>query len=437
MLEELEIYTEAVRELARSFEPGLYSGTDASSIYVAAGALERSAAAIKSRAAGRVEESRIHERSGHRSAGELLAEQSGEPISGALSALEANRAANRHPAIGEALDSGELSFAQTKQIASAADRDPEEAQRLADEAKSSSFSDLRQSCEKVKVSSYSAEDEIRRYERIRGGRYVRTWVDHDGSGRMDARLTPDGLAIVKGAIEGLLPELEEFARAEGRTESRRSLMADALVAIANQASSGRSDAAGPGGTESSNEHTGGLRRSDPTGKNGRILLRIRVDLQAFLRGHASSGEICEIPGLGSIPVVLARDVLSDALLQLVIEDGVDVRTCVTDSRHISAALRVALEERDPTCCVPGCNATEGLEFHHFGTEFAKGGPTSLTNVARVCTHHHSLVTHKGWTLSGEPGNWRFDPPGTGPPGSGRGSDSAEQAPGHPVGSTLF
>ena len=443
VLKELKAHTRAVRKLAGGFEPGLYSGTDAASIYQAAAELETAAEAIKAMAAGRVDETRLHERSGHRSAGELLADRSGEPASQAISCIEADRAAKRHPAISEGLRQGDLSVAQAKKVASGADRDPTQAQRLVEEAKGSTFKDLERSCDDVKRNSCSQDDEIARYERIRRSRYLRTWADQDGAGRLDARLTPDALAVVKGAIEDLLPRVEEDARRDGRTEPRQALAADALVAMAKRTVPGTSPdgATVAGGTHETEENRSPRAGDNPQGHH-KVMLRIRVDLQALLRGHAEKGEICHIPGVGPVPVALAREVLGEALLQVVIEHGSDVTTCVTESRHIASAVRIALEERDPTCRAPGCNATEDLEFHHFRTDFADGGPTSMDNLARICPHHHRLVTNKGWRLSGGPGSWRFDPPGSGPPGSGPGSGYEEKGTGHdatgpPVGATLF
>jgi hypothetical protein len=55
----------------------------------------------------------------------------------------------------------------------------------------------------------------------------------------------------------------------------------------------------------------------------------------------------------------------------------------------------------------------GLENHHFVTDFAACGTTSLDNLARVCARHHDLITYRGFVLEGAPGRWRFRaPPGT-------------------------
>ncbi len=140
---------------------------------------------------------------------------------------------------------------------------------------------------------------------------------------------------------------------------------------------------------------------------GTTLVRIRVDLEALLRGHRIPGETCEIPGIASVPVKAVREILGDSLLELVLTKGKDVTTVYSDSRYIKKALRIALEERDQTCVVPDCAMSDPLEVDHWTTDYGKGGKTSLDNLARLCPYHHHQKTHRGWRLEGGPGAWRF------------------------------
>ena len=137
----------------------------------------------------------------------------------------------------------------------------------------------------------------------------------------------------------------------------------------------------------------------------------RVDLQALRRGSLGPGESCEIPGVGPVPLAVARELIGDCFLKFVISDGVDIRTVVHYGRVIPAHLKTALQFRDRCCVVPGCGRTFGLEYDHL-VEFAKGGPTSLDNLARLCGPHHGMKTHKGYRLSGGPGHWAWQAPGS-------------------------
>jgi len=80
---------------------------------------------------------------------------------------------------------------------------------------------------------------------------------------------------------------------------------------------------------------------------------VRVDVTPLLTGTTDPGEVCEIPGVGPVPVSHARRVLSHGLLELVIHDGTDVRRGVTRRRRRSAhrvrrGLRDLLREPDLT-----------------------------------------------------------------------------------------
>jgi hypothetical protein len=129
-----------------------------------------------------------------------------------------------------------------------------------------------------------------------------------------------------------------------------------------------------------------------------------------LRGRAEPGEICEIPGVGPVPVSVARAVLSHGLLELVLHDGKDVHAIVTKTRHVPEALKIAIEERDETCKVRGCDATEHLERHHT-EEYAEHHVTSYRVLGRLCPPHHDMVTHDGYTIEvHDDGTWTLHPP---------------------------
>jgi len=111
-----------------------------------------------------------------------------------------------------------------------------------------------------------------------------------------------------------------------------------------------------------------------------------------------------------VPLAVARTVLGDAFMKLVITDGVDVQMVCHAGRHVSSFIDTALEERDPVCVVPGCDVANFLERDHWREEFAEGGPTDLPNLCRLCKRHHGLKHNKGFTLRGGPGKWEWIAP---------------------------
>ena len=127
------------------------------------------------------------------------------------------------------------------------------------------------------------------------------------------------------------------------------------------------------------------------------MINIRVDIDALKRGRTQDGEICEIAGVGPIPVATATEYLGEAFLKLLVIDGVDIKTVAHMGRHIPAPLRTAVEERDRVCQVPTCDTTLGLEIDHI-KPFAEGGPASFENLVRLCRRHHHQKTHDGYRL---------------------------------------
>ncbi len=148
------------------------------------------------------------------------------------------------------------------------------------------------------------------------------------------------------------------------------------------------------------------------------MINIRVDIDALKRGRTEHGEICEIAGIGPIPVATATEYLGEAFLKLLVVDGVDIKTVAHMGRAIPAPLRTAVEERDRVCQVPTCDMSLGLEIDHI-KPFAEGGPASLENLVRLCKRHHLQKTHDGYRLerkeesplNGSKGTpWRGRPP---------------------------
>jgi hypothetical protein len=66
------------------------------------------------------------------------------------------------------------------------------------------------------------------------------------------------------------------------------------------------------------------------------------------------------------------------------------------TRTIPPALRRALHHRDRHCRFPGC----GIRFghgHHI-RHWAQGGPTTLSNLALLCSRHHRAVHEEGFQV---------------------------------------
>lgn len=381
-----------LREAVEALDVDRLSGGDAERLAGMFNSIERMAAAGKALAAARAATCGAWKRNGHRSAADWLGRMSGVGKHQAQRTLEAAERVAGQPDVDEAWRAGRLSPVQAEEISAAAAHAPEEAATLVEQAGSESLGGLRDACRNVRATAESAEDEHARYRRIHAGRYVRAWTDADGAGHLNARLTPDAYATVCSALGPFEDRVFEEARRAGRRGPFEAYAADALLAMAGATLSGDASSSGS---------SGGPAR--PT------TVIVRVDHSAFVRGHAAAGESCEIDGVGPIPVSTARAMSADAFLAAVVHDGIDISSVVHFGRQPTSHQRSALLVRDPTCVVPGCGISTGLEIDHVDP-WALTHTTRLDRIARLCAHHHHLKTYEGWTLTGSPGAWHFPSP---------------------------
>jgi hypothetical protein len=139
---------------------------------------------------------------------------------------------------------------------------------------------------------------------------------------------------------------------------------------------------------------------------------IRVDWAALRRGHTIEGDVCEIRGIGPIPVATARMLAADSIINVLFVDGVEVTRVAHSGRTVNAHQRSALRERTETCEVPWCDARENLEIDH-DEPWALSKTTSVDDLNVLCRFHHHQKTHNGYRLTGPPGDRRWHPPAEG------------------------
>jgi hypothetical protein len=380
-----------LRTTVTSLEPRTFDGDGAAELLKLFAEAERLAGAGKAMMARRVEETNLWRRDGARSPADWLAATTGSSVGSAVGTLETARRLEKLPTTAELRRQGKLSEAQTKEVAAAATARPDAEADLLRAAQREPVAALRQRCARVKAAA--ADDEAARHRRIHQERRLRHWNDADGAFRMDLRTTPEAGAVVLANLKPFCDRAFAAARAAGRREPSEAYAADALVAMAEAA--GRTGAAGSGG--------------DTSSPGPRAMVHVRVDHAALVRGHVEGDEVCEVPGVGPVPVATARAWAGDAILKALVTKGVDVVAVAHAGRTVTAAQRSALEERDPTCVVPGCAINKGLEIDHVDG-WAVTRTTTLERLARLCTWHHDLKTYWGYRLDGCAGSWRLVPP---------------------------
>jgi Domain of unknown function (DUF222) len=382
---------ERLRRVVRGLDPSLLDGGQARRLVEEFAAIERLAAAGKAIAMRRVEETRAWAESGSfRDAAAWLAATGGTSVGQARATVETAVLLGEFPDTEAALRGGELSEVQVNEVVSAARADPGAEGLLLDSARHDGIRGLKDQCARVKAAACADEDA--RYRAIHDARSLRHWRDVDGAGHIDVRGPADATARVMAALQPYERDLFRASRDAGRRERPDALAFDALMVVTGS--------------------PGGEREGEPA-----CSVVVRVDHTAFRRGHTESGEVCEVAGVGPVPVSVARRLSDDAIIKALIVDGDDVRAVAHLGRTVSAKLRTAVAEMYRECVVEGCHVNRHLEIDH-NVPIAEGGPTALWNLNRLCPFHHEYKHTHNLRLEGEGTRKRFVP-GCSPPPDGR------------------
>ncbi len=132
---------------------------------------------------------------------------------------------------------------------------------------------------------------------------------------------------------------------------------------------------------------------------------ILIDGIALARGYAAPGETCRIPKLGDVSVDWVRSILSDALVDVLVHNGVDITTYASATRYTPRPINVAVKVRDGfSCVVRDCHRNRRVERDH-RDEYAATHDTSYANLWRICPEDHDAKTHHGDRLERHDHDW--------------------------------
>ncbi len=401
-----------VEEFAAAFDADSLVPSEAERLVRDAAAVEHMAATVKALAAARAAEGGSWRREGVKSAAHQLARQTGTSVGRAREALDTGVRLKELPALSGAARRGEVSPSQAAPIADAASADPSAEERLLEKAKRASLGELRDECDRTKAAA--EPDDKARHAAIHRDRYLRKRRHADGSAGLEYRSTAEDVAGIWSIVQGHAKTVFDEARIAGRKESEAAYLADALKhAVAAGVQPGAVAATAPPPRADDGPETGASTSSAtepppspaPTGNGKRVRqpvptkVIVRIDWDAFVRGWRIGGEVCEIAGLGTVPVSVARAMVEsgDAFLAGVVTKGHDVVNVVHLGRRPTRFQQTALEWMSPTCTTLGCNATERLEVDH-REDWAKTKVTLLRWLEHHCRSCHDKKTRLGWAL---------------------------------------
>ena len=383
-------------DLVEGLVPELVPFAEATSLWSQFAEIERLAGSARLLLARRVSDSRQWSHAGFANPAEWMAAQTGSSVGRARADLGTSERLALLPDVEDAVRSGGLSPEQADLISDAAAVNPEAANELLGAAGRESHKNLKDRCGRRKAEA-DADPEATR-DRIHRARRARCWTDSEGAVNLSARGTVDAFADLRARWERATELRFREARSAGRREPREAYAFDALV-----------DLLGPPAQPISSQPEAPLPEARrPSRVAPKHLALIRVDLSALVRGEVRGGELCEITGLGPIPVATARELLGESILQLVIAKGRDVANVTHLGRGPNAAQKIALLWTHTGCSVAGCSRTLTQDDHR--TPFAVCRNTRLGNLDPLCPHHHRLKTHDGWALVAGRGPRDFVPP---------------------------
>jgi hypothetical protein len=341
---------------------------------------ERIFAALRVVVTATLENKAVWRRDGFRSVAAWMASKTGTAVGPAIATLEMAKLLEGLPALAAAFREGLLSEVQAREIAEVASEVPDAEEQLVEAAGRLTLKGLREECQRAEAAALIDDEE--RHRRVHKTRNTRAWV-RKGVGHFKAQMTPDELARFMAGLDARTTDIVEDAIRGRWFESREAHSVDALM-----------DLVGPDSAPAAGPNT---------------MVHVVVDYDALVRGHTVSGERCEIPGVGPIPVSVARYLAEDSILKVLVTKGVDVMTVAHAGYTIPAHLRSALDVRDPKCIVPGCDEWRNLQKDHRNT-YGRTQVTKLEDLAHLCRFHHYLKTFCGYTYRGAPGTWEWIPP---------------------------
>ncbi len=334
--------------------------------------------------------------SGFRSCAAWLSWRVGLDLGAARERVRVARALGTLPLLAQALARGELSYAKVRALTRGAT--PETEARLLGVGRAGTAAHVERIVRGWRCVDRRAEArEAAQRHRSRG---LRVYQDTDGMVVVRGRLEPEVGALLMQALAAARETLYQRARGRdgdvavghgnvsaGTPPSMAQKQADALALLAATALHHELDSGAPGERYqvlvhvdaealADKDHAGQSVLEDGTRVSSETSRRLACDASRVVMRHDEAGRVVEV--------------------------GARTRT-------IPPALRRALHHRDQGCRFPGCGIRfgQGHHLHHW----AHGGPTTLSNLAMLCTRHHRAVHEEGFQVArGPDGVLRFRRP---------------------------
>jgi len=336
---------------------------------------------------------------GFRNCAHWLTWRVGLDPSAARERVRVARALGTLPGLARALAQGELSYSKVRALTRIAT--PETEERLLKIGGERTAADVERI---VRAWRYAdRNEEAKQAGQRHRNRALHIYDDEDGMVAIHGRLEPETGAVLRKALEAARELLYRRRRADASAETvvdldveggvvsnsptRAQQLADALVLVAEAALHHELDSGAPAERHQVVVHV-----------DAPVLADANAPGQTALQGGTHvSAETSQRLACDATRVVMWHD-----------PDG-GITEVGARTRTIPPAFRRALQHRDKGCRFPGCGLPFG-QGHHI-EHWARGGPTTLSNLTMLCRRHHRAVHEEGYQVERKAdGTLRFTHP---------------------------
>jgi hypothetical protein len=313
---------------------------------------------------------------GFRSCAAWLAWRVGLDLGAARERVRVARALTELPRLSDALARGELSYAKARALTRVATPATEERLLAVGRAGTAEHVERIVRGWRRVDRQVEAQETARRHR----NRALHVYQDVDGTVVIRGRLAPEAGAVLiqaltaAGNVQRGKPATFQSNSVSAETRSFAQQQADALVLVAETAL-----------------HHG----IDPGNPGERYQVVVHVDADVLVDAEAPGQSVVE--GGARVSAETSQRIACDASRVEMRHDADGVVVEVGPrNRTIPTAIRRALAFRDQGCRFPGCDLPFG-QAHHI-EHWARGGPTTLSNLVLLCRRHHRAVHEEGFQV---------------------------------------
>ena len=255
------------------------------------------------------------------------------------------------------------------------------------------------------VLAIDADGAARRRAQVRKTRDAFVLPGEDGHSLFAVRLLTEQAYACLARVDALAHDDRLITECDASIGERR---AEAAYALLLADAAGIDPASTTPSSSTANSATNGSGTVDGVPQPRlRAHLDITIDLPTLLGLHddTANAGVAEIAGVGPVGTDVVRGLLADP------DVAFTMRRLVTDpltghlldygrkTYAIPDRLRDFITARDRTCRFPGCRRKAANCQVDHADAWSDDGETSRSNTGALCTRHHQLKTHAGWTIT--------------------------------------